>query len=78
MTEELLKISDVTKILGVSRTQIYSLIDDPKHPLPVIYISDRLPRFRKADIETWLETKRNAEPDNPIIIKSENLKGGEQ
>lgn len=74
MESELLTINQVAEFLQVSRATIYEYIADKKHPLPVFYLSDRTPRFKKADIEKWLADKQ-VDQNNNILEKS---KGGEQ
>lgn len=74
MEKELLTINQVAELLQVSRATIYEYIADPNHPLPVFYLSDRTPRFKRADIEKWLTEKQQ----NNGINKNSKSEGGEQ
>jgi len=83
MENELLTINQLAEFLQVSRATIYEYIADPKHPLPVFYLSDRTPRFKKADIEKWLADKQvdqtKPQYSNPMFDDVlEKVKGGEQ
>lgn len=55
MTDELLTINQVGKILGVSRSKVYDYINNEKNPLSVIYLSERTPRIKKSDLDVWIE-----------------------
>jgi len=65
--DELLTIKQLQKYLQVSRSMVYEFIWQKENPLPVLYLSERIPRFRKTDVEKWLEeqflvnTKENDE-----------------
>lgn len=78
MENELLTINQVSTLLQISRAKVYELIDDPQHPLPVFYLSDRTPRFRKSDLDKWIADKQKNETSKIIIENKEVAKGGEQ
>ena len=80
---KLLTINQVAELLQVSRPTVYEYMDDKKHPLPVIYLGDRTPRFRKSDIEAWLQAKRQsnipAQSSDSVAAGGEDSeKGGEK
>jgi excisionase family DNA binding protein len=51
--EPLYSLEQVAEIIGVSRPQVYRLVEH--HGLPTIRISDRVQRVRESDLETWLD-----------------------
>ena len=53
-TEILLKVSDVAKVLNISRSKAYSLACERK--IPVVKI-DGCVRVRLSDLESWIEEK---------------------
>ena len=61
MTNELLTITQVQEILGVSRGKVYKFINNKENPLPVIYLSERTPRIKKEDLNTWIEEQNKIE-----------------
>ncbi len=61
MSDSLLKVEDVAKMLRVSKYSVYELAkprtrqgDVRPNPLPALRIGAAV-RFRKNDIEAWLE-----------------------
>jgi excisionase family DNA binding protein len=57
MIEELYTIRQVANLLQVSRSTVYEFIKDVKHPLPMFYLSDSSPRFKKSEVEKWINEK---------------------
>ena len=58
---EILTVDELAALLKMSRRQIYSMTETrtrngkmQDHPLPVLRVNGNL-RFRKSDIEQWLE-----------------------
>lgn len=57
MTAQLLKLTEVADILGVSRWTVNRLVErDPSFPAP-IRLSPRTPRWRQQDIDEYLELR---------------------
>ena len=54
MDQALLRLADVTRVVGVSRSTIYLMISRGEFPRPV-KISARTSRWRASDIEKWVE-----------------------
>ncbi|UZE97907.1 helix-turn-helix transcriptional regulator [Alkalimarinus alittae] len=54
-TAQLLKIPQVTKITGLSRSTIYRLIKDGEFPGP-IRITRRRVAWRQDDIQSWFDS----------------------
>ena len=75
MEEQLLTITQVQEILGVSRAKVYKFFKDQTNPLPVIYISERNPRVRKADLDSWI--KEQDEINNEEDEREDHLKQDE-
>ena len=53
MMDDLPKIDDVAKFLGVSHSEIYALV--AKKKIPHVKLTGKLLRFRWPDIMTWVE-----------------------
>ena len=53
----LLKGSDVTVALGVSRVTLWRLVKHGDFPQP-LRIGRNILRWRRADVDAWLETRR--------------------
>jgi excisionase family DNA binding protein len=56
---EILTIEELCAWLKMSRTQVYSMLRKRgqarmRHPLPALRVNGNV-RFRKADVEAWLE-----------------------
>lgn len=76
MNEEFYTINDLVKLLKVSRTTIYEYMDAKDNPLPVMYLSDRTPRVRKSDFESWIKT-RPQQSNIPSQQSDSSAAGGE-
>lgn len=59
-SDELLGIGDVAREFGVNRDTIYRRVRDKSDPLPCFKVFGRL-RFRRSEVEAWLERHRFAE-----------------
>jgi len=62
MTTEILTVADLAKLLKISPRSVYELTRErhrrsQANPLPLVRINGKTVRFRKCDVETWLETK---------------------
>lgn len=55
MCEKLLKVEDVADLLGVTTQTVYMYIH--QNTIPYLRVSEKTIRFRKEDIEKWLEEK---------------------
>ena len=53
--DELLTITQLQEMFQVSRATIYEFLNQPENPLPVSYLSDRSPRFKRSVVEEWVE-----------------------
>lgn len=51
----LLTVTEVAERLRVHRTQIYKLRESDSTFPAAVYVGNRSPRYREADIEAWLE-----------------------
>ena len=49
--EQLLSVPEVAELLGVSRAQVYRLVEAG---LPSVRLSERVLRFRPYDLEDWV------------------------
>ncbi len=58
--KEFLTIDEVAEYLAIKRSSLYSMVEEKEIPH---YRIGRLIRFRKADIDAWLETVKS-EPVN--------------
>ena len=56
----LLRLSDVSRLFGVSRSTIYKRMAAGDFPKP-LRISERSVRWRMADLQEWASTLANAE-----------------
>ena len=57
--EELLKIEDVARIFGKSKKTIYNWVEGGVIPQGIIYRLGNGIRFKKIDIDDFIETKRS-------------------
>ena len=57
--EKLLTKTEAAEYLKVSIPQLEILMKRPENPLPVIYISERSPRFRMEDLIKWVESQKS-------------------
>lgn len=56
MEGKLLSVEQVAEYLGVSKASVYRAV---KHGgLPFVRFGSELLRFRPADLEAWIETRR--------------------
>jgi len=55
--DRLLKVSELAKFLGVAPSTIYRWLENGKLPQP-FEIGDAAVRWRKSEIEHWLEESR--------------------
>lgn len=54
--EKMLTIKDVTKLLNISRATLYKIMDDGRL---TSYLVGGQRRFKRADIEAYLEGQKN-------------------
>lgn len=59
MQEQIIKLSDVNRITGLSNSSIYRLASQNKFPKP-IKLSKRSSGWLKSEIEHWLEKRIEA------------------
>jgi len=59
--KELLKPDEVAGILKISRNLLSKLRDRGEGP-PAVVISARVIRYRRVDVEEWVEEKRDVQP----------------
>ena len=57
-TDQLLSVTEVAKRLGVSRWTIWRLIKKGEFLEP-FRISDQILRWHPADVDAWIESRRN-------------------
>lgn len=55
--DEIMTIDEVARYLKVTKKTIYYLIYQKS--LPTVKLGSRLLRFRKSDIDKWIESKSN-------------------
>lgn len=54
----LMTVSEVAKFLGLSRAYVYRLRKaNPDFPQP-IYLTPKAPRFRREEIEAWIDARQ--------------------
>jgi excisionase family DNA binding protein len=63
---EILTIEELAKLLKMSKSQIYALTRKRAqvrmdHPIPILRINGNI-RFRRSDIEKWLEKLSETSP----------------
>ncbi len=61
--DRLLSVPEVATLLGVSRAQIYRYVDAG---LPCVRLSNRVLRFRTADLERWVDEQLAERSDLPL------------
>ena len=66
--DDLMTIAQLQEFLQISRTTVYDFVQLKDNPLPVFYLSDRSPRFKKSVVIEWMEQQ---------FKTNEVLKGGE-
>ena len=59
MPIKLLKITEVCKLVGVSRGHVYVMMKDYGFPKP-IELSERSRAWRLSDIEQWIDKRAQA------------------
>lgn len=59
MQEQIIKLSDVNRITGLSNSSIYRLASQNKFPKP-IKLSKRSSGWLKSEIDQWLEKRIEA------------------
>ena len=52
--QELLTVSEVGELLKLSRSRVYAHVAAGRIPKP-IHIAPRTPRWRREEIESWIE-----------------------
>lgn len=65
--ETLLKVEDVSQLIGVTKFTVYQLVY--KKAIPCLKLTGKMLRFRKSDIEAWLEDK--SQPIRQLPTKPE-------
>lgn len=75
MEEALMTVEEVACMLCVSKWTVYTWINKKK--IPVLRISRRFVRFRRGDIEAWLESKKQDAPVSSAADKNKTRKGGD-
>ena len=60
MQERMLNVKEVAKMLGVSKSTVYNLINEGKLPRPIL-ITERLRRWKLSDILNYIEKKAGSE-----------------
>jgi prophage regulatory protein len=64
MSEELLRLSEVVKLVKKSRATIYTDMNRGEFPLP-ISIGRRAVAWRRSDLDVWLNTRlQRTYPEN--------------
>ncbi len=53
MEEKLLTVADVAELLQIKKTTVYKLVYEKR--IPVLKISSKMLRFRKQDIDEWIQ-----------------------
>ena len=67
MTKEFLSIGDLSEVLGIKKSTLYSLVENGELPH---YKIGRLVRFKRNDVDAWMESHRVKE-----IVGKEKTKG---
>lgn len=63
---KLLEIDDVIEITSLKRTMLYEMVRDGSFPPPVaIGKAGRLKRWRRADVDWWVEQANRQQPLKP-------------
>jgi prophage regulatory protein len=73
ISERAVRIREVMQRVGISRTQIYRLIQRGDFPAPV-RLSDRISIWRQKDIDEWLSrqfevSSRLRSTDNEVLLQ---------
>ena len=56
---ELLTVKEVTQALKISRGNVYRMVDDGRLPPPSYALGVRSPRWRKDELEAWIDRDRD-------------------
>jgi len=59
---DLLTIAELATWLKLSKRSVYALTNErarraTPHPIPLVRLNAKCVRFRRCDVESWLETK---------------------
>jgi prophage regulatory protein len=73
MASEILRLPDVRKRTGLSRSSIYIKVSEGRFPRP-IRIGDRAVGWISAEIEAW-QSARVAERDQAVVVKARSSRG---
>jgi excisionase family DNA binding protein len=71
--EELMTVTEAAEFLGVSPGTLYHWVSELK--IPVIRFSKRCIRFRRSDIESWLERQFVPATDKRIPLPRKEVRG---
>jgi len=52
--EEMLKVKDVAKILGVTPYTVYTYINREENPLPAARLTDKCIIIHSRDLDAWI------------------------
>jgi excisionase family DNA binding protein len=55
--DHLMNVGEVAEFLGLSKGTIYHLVSQQR--VPCIRLSNRCLRFRMADLQAWIATKKS-------------------
>jgi predicted DNA-binding transcriptional regulator AlpA len=58
--DRLLKIAEAAQFLNVAPGSLYHLVSQGR--VPCIHLSKRCLRFRMADLQAWIATKKSSKP----------------
>ena len=62
-TTDLVRVPDVCLLLGIGRTTLYGLLNDPDAGFPQPYrVSTRAIRFNRDEVLAWRESRRAGKP----------------
>ncbi|MBZ0154890.1 MAG: helix-turn-helix domain-containing protein [Alphaproteobacteria bacterium] len=75
MAESLMTVEEVAHMLCVSKWTVYTWITKKK--IPVLRISRRFVRFRREDIEAWLQSKKQDARASKAADKNKAKRGGD-
>jgi prophage regulatory protein len=59
--QQLLRMTEITKLLGLSKSTIYRLIQAGRFPKPVSMTGAKAVAWRMTEIELWISTLPRAE-----------------
>jgi|GEM_PF-5035127 len=58
MEKRLLTTKDVLTVLGIGRTKLYEIINDPSEQFPQPVMTGWANRYDRKDIDQWIESKK--------------------